>query len=98
MAHGLHMHEPMATGLKLVWSSSAGRAPGPIPPAGSPLPGPCLVEARALVDDWVCAGFESGPAAIDDLAARIAAAFARRDARLAIGALPVQVEEAPVCG
>jgi len=92
MAHGLHMHPRMASGLKLVWSSSSvRRAPGSPPLAGSPPPCPLLAEARALVDDWVCAGFESGPAAIDDLAERIAAAFARRDARVAIatGSVPV---------
>jgi hypothetical protein len=30
------------------------------------------------VDAWVCAGFESGCGAIDDLVARVAAALARR--------------------
>jgi hypothetical protein len=78
MAHALHMHRRMATGLKLVWSSSERRAPGSPPPGGGSPPSPSLVEARNLVDAWVCAGFESGPGAIDDLVARVAAALARR--------------------
>jgi hypothetical protein len=78
MAHALHMHRRMATGLKLVWSSSERRAPGSPLLAGGPPPSPSLVEARNLVDAWVCAGFESGCGAIDDLVARVAAALARR--------------------
>jgi hypothetical protein len=78
MAHALHMHRRMETGLKLVWSSSERRAPGSPSPAGGPPPSPSLVEARNLVDAWVYAGFESGAGAIDDLVARVAAALARR--------------------
>jgi hypothetical protein len=78
MAHALHMHRRMETGLKLVSSSSERRAPCSPSPAGGPPPSPSLVEARNLVDAWVYAGFESGAGAIDDLVARVAAALARR--------------------
>ena len=78
MAHDLHMHRRMATGLKLVWSSSVRRGPDS-PSLAKALPEcPYLAEARALVDEWVCAGFENGPAAIEDLVARVASAIARR--------------------
>ena len=78
MAHRLHMQRSMATGLKLVWSSSVRRALDSPSPAGGSPECPNVGEARALVDEWVCAGFESGPAAIEDLVARVAAALARR--------------------
>jgi len=78
MAHDLQMHRRMATGLKLVWSSSVRRGPDSRSLAGAQPECPHLAEARALVDDWVCAGFESGPAAIEDLVARVASAIARR--------------------
>jgi hypothetical protein len=78
MAHDLHMRRCMATGLKLVWSSSVRRSlDSPSLAEGSPAC-PYLVEARALVDEWVCAGYESGPAAIEDLVTRVAAALKRR--------------------
>ena len=78
MAHGLHIHRRMATGLKLVWSSSVRRTLDSPSLAEAPPACPYLTEARALVDEWVCAGFESGPAAIEDLVARVASAIARR--------------------
>jgi hypothetical protein len=78
MAHDLHMHRRMATGLKLVWSSSRRRGADSPSLVGAPPECPQLAEARALVDDWMCAGFESGPAAIEDLVARVASAIARR--------------------
>jgi len=83
MAHDLHMHRRMATGLKatglkLVWSSSVRRGSDSPSLAGARPDSPYLAEARALVDDWVSAGFESGPAAIEDLVARVASAIARR--------------------
>jgi hypothetical protein len=78
MARGLHVHGCMATGLKLVWSSSVRRGLDYPRLAGDQAAYPSLAEAQALVDDWVCAGFESGPAAIDDLVLRVAAALARR--------------------
>jgi hypothetical protein len=78
MAHDLHMHRRMATGLKLVWSSSRRRGADSPSLVGAPPECPHLAEARALVDDWVCAGFECGPAAIEDLVARVASAIARR--------------------
>jgi hypothetical protein len=68
----------MATGLKLVWSSSVRRGSDAPSLAGARPDSPYLAEARALVDDWICAGFESGPAAIEDLVARVASAIARR--------------------
>jgi hypothetical protein len=40
--------------------------------------------ARALVDAWVSAPYESGRAAIEDLVERIAEALARRDAQVAV--------------
>jgi hypothetical protein len=78
MAHGLQIHVRMKTGLKLVWSSSARRGLDYGLADEDPAVAPSLAEARALVDGWVCAGFESGTAAIDDLVKRVAAALARR--------------------
>jgi len=77
----------MANGLRLVWSSPLRRAPGGSPPAGSPPPSG-VAEARALVDDWVCTPFENGPAALDDLVRRIAAAMVGRKVPITIAAAP----------
>ncbi len=77
----------MATGLRLVWSSPSRRAPGSPPQPGSPPP-PGVVQARALVDAWVSAPFESGPGALDDLVLRIAAALEAGTTPVAIAATP----------
>ena len=79
----------MATGLRLVWSSPSRRASGFPPSLGSPPP-PGIIEARALVDAWVCTPFDSSPEALDDLVVRVAAALASRDLSIAIAAEPVR--------
>jgi hypothetical protein len=100
LARQLHEQSHMATGLKLVWSSSVRRALESSFPAGEPPVCPSLAEARALVDDWVCAGFESGPAAIEDLVSRVAAALARRDRSAAARELLAQsaLQHLATCG
>jgi hypothetical protein len=75
----------MATGLRLVWSSPPRRAPGSPPRTGSP-PSPSVIRARALVDAWVGAPFETGAAALDDLVQRIADAL--ESPELAIATAP----------
>jgi hypothetical protein len=84
----------MATGLRLVWSSPAPRAPGSPPLAGSP-PSPAVAEARALVDDWVCAGFEDGSTAIEDLVVRIASALTKRRVALVAEEMPLRDASEP---
>jgi hypothetical protein len=51
------------------------------------------MQARALVDGWVCTPFEGGPEALDDLVLRIAAALASHDLPIAIAAEPASVGE-----
>jgi len=47
------------------------------------------------VDGWVNTPFESSIAALEDLVVQIAAALARRNARLAITACPLSLQDAP---
>jgi len=84
----------MPARLRLVWS-----APTPSERCRKPLdlraPSPAETEARALVDGWVNTPFESSIAALEDLVVQIAAALARRNARLAITACPLSLQDAP---
>jgi hypothetical protein len=59
-----------------------------VPPSLGSLPPPGVIEARALVDAWVCTPFDSGPEALEDLVVRIAAALASRDLPISIAAKP----------
>jgi len=43
------------------------------------------------VDDWVCTPFENGPAALDDLVRRIAAALVARSLPITIAAAPANL-------
>jgi hypothetical protein len=95
LARALHLPGHMATGIRLVWSSPTPRAPGSLPPAGSP-PSPGIAAARALVDEWVCTPFESGAAAIDDLVLRIAAALSSRGLPIAIAAARAVIDDPPL--
>ena len=82
----------MASGLRLVWSSSSvRRAPDSAPlRVGSP-PSRASSEARALIDDWLGAAFEDGSDALDDLVARIAHTLERRAARVALQVADVEI-------
>jgi hypothetical protein len=82
----------MATGLRLVWCSPPRRASG-FPPSAGSLPPPNVIEARTLVEAWVCTPFDSGPEALGDLVTRIAAALASRDLPIAIVAEPVSAAD-----
>ena len=83
----------MPARLRLVWSAPAPeRAHRPLEPR---VPSPAEAEARALVDSWLITPFESSLAALDDLVVQIAAALARRNARLAITACPLSLQDAP---
>ena len=47
------------------------------------------------MDGWVNTPFESSIAALEDLVVQIAAALARRNARLGITACPLSLQDAP---
>ena len=84
----------MASGLRLVWSSSPlRRAPGPAPlRAGSP-PAPATVVARELVEDWVARSFQGRADALDDLVARVAEALEPRSPRVVLPVADVEIAE-----
>lgn len=84
----------MASGLRLVWSSSpTRRAPGPNPLRAESSPTRVTIIARELVDDWVARSFEARSDALDDLVARIAEALERRAANVVLPVADVAVLE-----
>ena len=92
MACALQRLEPMASGLRLVWSSSPPRrAPGPAPLRAGRPPARATVLARELVDDWVGRSFEDGAEALDDLVERIAEALERRPPRVVLPVADVEI-------
>ena len=84
----------MPAQLRLVWSAPAQPERGHRP-LEARAPSPAEAEARALVDGWVSTPFENGLAALEQLVVQIAAALARRNARLGITAPLIPLPDWP---